>query len=226
MKGKITLFLLIGLFFMGVNNIKAQKKVKVEETSYSFSTGKQNALSVIVYNADEDAVKKIWSKKMKGFKAKVSKKKGEIFADNALIKDMSENTMDIYAKTEPTKDGNVILYVAFNLGGAYLNSSDHPDMYKKAAKMMERFSKDISIEILKDDIKEQEKILKKQVNEKEDLEKRNEKLKKDIENYKEKIKKAEKEIEENKKKREEKIKEIEAQQKKVDELKGKLNKID
>ncbi len=226
MKGKVTLFLLIGLFFIGGKNLQAQKKVKVEETSYSFSTGKQNALSVIVYNADEDAVKKIWAKKMKGYKAKVSKKKGEIFADNALIKDMSDNTVDIYARTEPTKDGNVILYVAFNLGGAYLNSSDHPDMYKKATKIMERFSKDISIEILKDEIKEQEKILKKQVNEKEDLEKRNEKLKKDIENYKEKIKKAEKEIEDNKKKKEEKIKEIEEQQKKVEDLKNKLNKID
>jgi hypothetical protein len=224
MKSKVIIFLFILAAFPLTKSV-AQKKIDVEETSYSFSTGKQNCLKVPVYEANENDVKKIWAKKMKSFKAKVSKQKGEIFADNALVKDISDNTIDIYAKTEQTKDNLVYLYVAFNLGGAYLNSSDHADMYKVAEKMLKKFSKDISVDVLSEKLKEQEKILKKKIGEKESLEKRNKNLKEDIEHYKEKIKKAEEEIKENEAKKEDKVKEIEAQQKVVDELKTKLSKI-
>jgi len=223
MRSKVIFFLLITFNFSILGY--SQKKIKVEETKYSFSTGKQNALKVPVYEAKPSEVEKIWSKKMKSFKAKVSKHGGEIFADNALIKDMSDNTMDIYAKVEDAGDNISYLYVAFNLGGAYLNSSDHSEMFKTAKKIMEKFSKEISKDVLSDKLKDQEKVLKSQVKEKESLEKKNKKLANDIENYKEKIKKAEKEIDENKKKKEEVEKKIEQQQKVVDELKAKLNKL-
>jgi len=223
---KITLFFVIGMFFLIKDEAFGQKKIKVEETMHSYSIGKHKSLKVIIFDADEEMVKKVWIKKMKAFKAKVSKKGDEIFADNALIKNISENTIDIYAQTKFNNDGNIVLFVAFNLGGAYLNSSDHPDMYKKAVKLMENFSKDISIEILEGKIKEREKILKKHEKEKEELEKRNERLKKDIENCKERINKNEKEIEDNKKQIEEKKQVLENEIKEIEALKIKLKKIE
>ncbi len=222
---KTKLFISIA-FLLFANFLPAQKPIKVEETKYGFSSGKQNALMVTIYEVPQKTVEKEWTKKMKKYKAKVSNKGGEIFADNALIKDISDNTIDIYAVAKETKDNEIEFYVGFNLGGAYLNSSDHPDKYKVAKNMLIRFSKDMSKEMLEDKIKDQEKILNKKINEKEKLEKENKKLAKDIENYKEKIKDAEKDIENNKKEKAEKLKEIEAQKKIVDELRDKLKKID
>ena len=82
----------------------AQKAIKVSSTSEKFSAGNVDAFSVDIYEADKDFVEKSWKKAMKKYKAKV-KIKSEIFADNALIKDMSENTVDVYAKIVEEKEG-------------------------------------------------------------------------------------------------------------------------
>ena len=80
------------------------EKIKVSEEHADINGGKQNALIVIIPDVEKRVVEKEWCRLMKGYDAKVSDKK-EIFADNALIKTMSANTVDVYAKLEETKEG-------------------------------------------------------------------------------------------------------------------------
>ena len=204
----------------------SQHKIKVEETSYGFSTGKQHALSVIVFESTTKDVSKAWQKKLKDFKGKISEKKGEIFADNALIKDFKDNnTVDIYSRFEETKDGNTKMFVAVDMGGAYLSSSDHPEKFKAMEKILHDFAKKISEDVVNKQIKDASKILAGLKDEQKDLTKKNEDLHQDIDNYNKKIKKAEEDIKTNLANQEAKKKEIEAQQKAVDALQEKLTGI-
>ena len=209
------IFLLI-LAFLSLN-IYAQKKIEVQETNASFDNGKHNALKVIIYEAKQKDVEKAWKSLMKDYNAKVNMKK-TIFADDATIKDMSENTIDIYATTDKTKDGDVILYVAFDLGGAYLSSSQHGDKFKTAKKIIHKFAVETTKDALKDKIKDAEKILGNKQKDQKNLEKENKKLHDDIENYKKKIEKAKEDIKENEKNQADKKKEVEEQQSIVNKL--------
>ncbi len=204
----------------------SQRKIEVKETSFGFSTGNQHALYVTVFETTSKDVSRAWQKKLRNFKGKVSEKKGEVFVDNALIKDFKDNnTVDIYTRFEDTKDGNTKMYVAVDMGGAYLSSSDHAEKFKTMKKILYDFAKEMSEEVVKEQIKGASKILSGFESEQKNLEKENENLHKDIENYKEKIKKAEESIKTNLTNQEAKKKEIEAQQKAVDALREKLKGI-
>ena len=216
---------LIALFFSFA--ISAQKKVTVKEGSHSFSSGSQNALYTTVYGATPDAVAKAWKKKMKNYKSKkVSIKKDEVFADNVLIKDLGDNnTVDVYAKIEKGKDDASIIYVAVNLGGVYLSSSDNADKYKAFSKMLKEFAIDASKAIVLEKVKAAEKELKKMKNKQENLINEKKNLENDIERCKEKIKKAEENIKKNTKAQEEQKKAIEKQIKVVEAIKAQLDQI-
>jgi len=203
-----------------------QHKIEVKETSYGFSTGKQYALYVTVFEAKPKDVAKAWQKRLRDFKGKNSEKKGEIFSDNAIIRDFNDNNaVDIYSNFKETKDGNTDMYVAVNLGGAYLSSSEHPEKYKVMKKILYDFAKKMSQDIVHQQIKDAEKLLAGLKSEQKKLIGKNENLRKNIADYKEKIKKCESDIKENLLNQEAKKKEIEAQHKIVDALNQKLKAI-
>lgn len=202
----------------------SQLEIKVNESNESFEAGTNNALVVNIFEADAKEVEKEWKKLMKDYKAKVSSKK-EVFADDATIKNISENTIDIYAYTKPGKDNDLQLVVGFDLGGAFLSSSLHPDKYTAAKKIVYNFAVNVTKEAIEGQQKEQEKVLKTMEKEKEDLIKAKEDLHKAIEDYKEKIAQAEKDIETNVKDQEEKVKEIETQQKVIEDIIAKVKAV-
>ncbi len=195
----------------------AQYEITVKESNESFSTGSQNALIVNIYESNVKDVEKGLKKLFKDYKAKVSVKK-EIFADDATIKDMSSNTVDIYATVKEGKENIIEVAVGFDLGGAYLSSSMHPNQFKVAKSMLYNFGVDMTKEAIKGQQKEAEKVLKTMEKDQEDLVKTNEDLHKAIEDYKEKIAKAEEDIEQNVKDQEEKTKEIEGQKATIEEI--------
>ena len=207
-----------------VASVSAQK-IKVKQESENLGGGSNPALTVVIYETDEKTVEKEWKSFMKKYDAKVSNSGGEIFADNAMIKAISPNTLDIYAKTKK-EDNGTRLYVAVNMGGAFMSPGQHSSETKTMEKMLEDFARDLAKESvaaqLKEAEKEQEKLEKKQ----EQLVKQNGNLHDDIEKYKEKIKKAEEETSENLKNQEESKKAIETHKKIVDEIKIKASKID
>lgn len=201
------------------------QKIQVSESSENIGGGSNNALVVTIYETDADEIEKEWKSLMKGYDAKVSSKDG-IFADNALIKSMGPNTMDIYAKTVKVKDKEVKLIVGFDLGGAYLSSSKHGDQYKEAKKIVHDFAVKMTKEGIGGQMKAAEKVLDKLTDQQKDLVKDQEGLQKDIEDYKAKIKKAEDDIVKNKSEQEKKKQEVEAQKKVVDAISQKQKAVD
>lgn len=201
--------------------------IKVRESNESFSNGGHNALSVTLYVTDANMVEKEWKSKIKDFGYdKSSEKSNEYFFDNVVIKDLGNNTMDIFSKvTEQKGEKSVTLTAAFDLGGAYLSSSEHKDKFEYVKKMMHDFAVKISKEELDDQIKAAGKVLSTIQGKQADLEKDNKGLADDITNYNQKIKKANEQIEQNKKDIETKKGEVAAQQKVVEGIKAKKESV-
>lgn len=199
-------------------------KVKVESKNEKINGGTHNCLVVTIYDATPSDIESEWKSKMKGYDAKVSGK-DEIFADNALIKSISENTVDVYAYTEKISDTETKFVVGFLLGETWLDSKNGAS-YSAAEKIV----KDFAIEQSKDGIavkrKAAEKLLADQQDDQADLEKKNKDLHEDIDEYNEKIKKAEADIKTNEEEQVKKKAEVEAQQKVVDELKSRENSVE
>ena len=200
-------------------------KIKVEEKNEKINGGTHNCLVVTIYDAKPEDIEKEWKSKMKGYDAKVSGK-DEIFADNALIKDISENTCDVYAYTEKINDNETKFVVGFLLGETWLNSKDNSSSYKAAEKIV----KDFAVQQTKDAIagkrKDAEKKLDDVKDDQSDLEKKNKELHEDIDEYNEKIKKAAEDIKTNETEQETKKKEVDDQQKVVDDLKSREDSVE
>ena len=203
----------------------AQRKIKVHEEKEKIANGTNNALVVTIYDSSQDEIEKAWKKLMKDYDAKISHKK-EIFADDALVKDISPNTMDIYAFTRKISDEEFEIAVAIDLGGAFLSSSEHSSKYKVMENILHKFAVETTTDAIEDKKKDAEKILDGMVKEKENLEKENEKLANQIEDYKNKISKNESDIEKNKSLKSDKEKEIEAQKKLVEEIAARAKAVD
>lgn len=207
-------------------NANAQKKIKVVEANETIGTGSNNALVITLYEASVSDVEKEWKSLMKDFNAKVSSSKGQMFADNALIKSMGANTMDVYSIVQDNKDGSLKLVVGFDLGGAYLSSSQHGAQFAEAKKIMHDFAVKTTKAAIGSQLKEAQKQQKDLEKTQADLVEDKADLEKDIESYKEKIKKAEADIQVNLKNQETKKAEIETQKKVVTAIDAKLKAVE
>ena len=203
------------LFFAFLFSAGFAQKIKVSESNANIGGGNNNALEVTLYSASVDQVEKAWKGEMKKMKGKITSKKGEYFVDDAEMKQMGENSFDLYARVEKEGDKDAKLIVAVDLGGAFMSSSAHAEQFKVMKGVIYDFAVETTKEIIGEEVKAQEKILADLEKDQKDLVKDNEKLHKDIEDYKKKIAEAEKAIEDNKKDQEKKKEEITAQQKAV-----------
>lgn len=211
--------LLIGIFTFA-------EKLKVQEKNEKIGGGNNNALVITIYEVSPDDIESKFKSVMKDYNAKVSSKDDGLFGDNAVIKEMGNNTVDIYARVEKVKDGESKLIVAFDLGGAFLNSSEHKDKYKIAEKIVYEFAIKITKDAISAVAKAEQKKLDNMNDDQKDLEKKSANLNDDIKEYEEKIKKAKEDLEKNKGEQEKKKTEIEAQKKVVDDVNKKLNAVE
>lgn len=225
---KLNLLVALICAFTGI--VSAQK-IDVRESNEKIGGGSHNALIVTIPGAKADDILDEWKSLMRNYDAKTSTKEG-VFADNALIKSMGTNTVDVYALVEKGKEGESKLIVAFDLGGAWLSSAQHGEQYKEARKIVQEFAIKMTKAAIAGQLKEQQKKLDGLADDQKDLEKDNKKLKEDIEEYKAKIKKAEEDIknaEDNIKKNEEaqgkKKAEIDAQKKVVEAVDAKQKDV-
>lgn len=222
MKKNLTLAIAAFIYFSGF-----AQKVKVKESNESIGEGSHNALVVTLYGVNPSDAEDEFKSFMKEYDGKRSSKGGAIFIDNALIKEMGANTVDIYGKANGKKgDPEITFIVAFDLGGAFLNSSEHKGQFNTAEKIV----KDFAVKAIKNAVEEQlkgaQKIESKLEDNQKDLEKENKSLNSDIEDYKAKIKRAEDDIVKNKSAQDQKKAEIEAQKKVVGDIETKLKAVD
>jgi len=194
------------------------------EAKKPMSQGENNALVIILPKAEEKVVCKEFEKFMKDRKAKVKsiKKSDEMFADDAKLESLSDNTVDVYSLATQKGD-DTELAIWFDLGGAYLNSGDYPEKYKNAKMMLNEFSEEVydiyiaeMLEFEEDKLKDLEGNLK-------DINKDQENSEDDIEKYLEKIEEEKAKIEEAKNMRIQVESDIESQKGVVSKVKSKLN---
>src|SRR5947208_748936 len=100
------------------------QKTKVTESNESIGGGNNPALSVTIYQAKAEDIEKEVKGLMKHYDAKVTSQNGGLFGDNAMIKKISNNTIDLYAKLEKVREGETRVIMAFDLGGVFLSSSN------------------------------------------------------------------------------------------------------
>lgn len=178
---------LIAFAVLFTSNVFAQ--ISVNEQKKNMSKGMNTAYILTFPEVETKTVEKAWKSFMKDYKAKpkLDKKTGEYFSDNAKIKSMSNNVVDVYSTLSKNVDSDTEMSVWFDLGGAYVNSETHPDQSAIVNEMLMRFSFESSKELAEAVIKAEEKQLGKLNG---DLKK----LGKDNKNYQEEIIKAEEKI--------------------------------
>lgn len=203
------------------------QKIKVKESNENIGGGNHNALTVTLYEINPSDAEDAFRSFIKKYDGKRSSKDGAIFSDHAMIKDMGNNTIDIYGKAQGKKgDPEITFVVAFDLGGAFLNSGDHKDQYKVAEQIVKEFAVKATKDAIEDKLKAAQKVQSNFEDEQKSLEKENKNLNDDIADYKQKITKAEQDIAKNKTDQDKKKAEIEAQKKVVSEIDKKLKAVE
>ena len=219
----------IVLFGLAVSlaTVALAQKIKVKESHEDIGGGSHNALTVTLYEISPDDAEEAFRSAMKKYDGKRSSKDGGVFVDHAMIKDMGNNTIDIYGKADGKKgDPEIRFIIAFDLGGAFLNSGDHKDQYKVAEQIVKDFAVKATKDAIEDKLKAAEKIQSGFEDEQKSLEKDQKRAESDIEDYKNKIKKAEDDIAKSKADQEKKKGEIEAQKKVVADIDKKLKAVE
>ena len=212
-KNTILFIAFVFVAFLNVN-LSAQEVSEVRE---SMSEGSKNALVLELPKTDAKTVEKAWTKYLKDLdgKTKKNKKTNEIFTDNAMIKTMSKNTVDIYSKVQSKGEGSR-LTVWVDLGGAFLASETHPEQYGVASEMLNDFSANISIAKAEEVLDVEEDALNDEEDKLKKLDKETADMKSKIEDYKKKIKELEAEIVKNDEKRKGQAKNVETQKVKTE----------
>jgi hypothetical protein len=152
----LTAFMTLGLF-----NLQAQQDIIVNEIMEYMSQGEKTGFEVAILDAEPKDVETSWMKLMKKYKAKVvnSKKSVEIFSDNAMIPQVSANTVDIYSIASKTSYGTR-LAVFVDLGGAFISSQDHEVAFGTFEQFLRDFAHEEAIRVVEEELKTQQNILK------------------------------------------------------------------
>lgn len=202
----------------------AQNKITVKEDVVAIDGTSRNSLTVMLVGSNTDDVKKAWKKKLKELKGKVSDKT-IILGDDCKMKEMGDNTFDIYSLVEDATDKGVRLVAAFDLGGAYLSTAAHPDKYPAAEKFVYEFAVEEAKSVVSIEIETAQKILSGFEKELAGLEKDKSGHESDIKDYEKKIEDAKTEIEKNVANQAKKKTEIEGMKAALTDLEVKLKNI-
>ena len=214
---------LLTLVFFISNLLNAQ----VSEEEKSMSLGVKNALVLELPGTTEKIVEKQWKKYAKKYKGKTkrNKKADEYFTDNAEIVSINgANTLDLYYRVVAT--GETVYFTSwYDLGGTYLNSTEHPDQYTEAEKILMRFAIEVAKEMTRRELDDEEDKAKKLEKQLKRLQNDNSKYHKSIEKARQTIAENESKIETNVIEQEDTNKQIELQREVIDGVKQRLSDL-
>ena len=163
---------------------------QVSEEEKAMSQGINNAVVVNIPETNTKIAEKVWKDYAKQFsgKTKRNRKSEEWVTSGGKIAGIGGvKEMTLYTQIQSdNEEVEVSLWVPMEEG--YLTSTDYPEEYKEAEKIMNDYALEVRIETVKQELKGEEKTLEKHER---DLKK----LKKDNEGYHKDIENAEKDIE-------------------------------
>ncbi len=215
---KTFLFLLINVVFF--TSTGSAQKIKVAERTANLGGSVHNALAVPVFEADEKTILKEWKSLLRHYGAKSAMLGTEPFGDNAVIKDISNNTIDIYWRVEKGAS-NTIVMASYDLGGAFLSASTHSKEYRVIETIMYDFALNLTRKTIATQQRDAQRESEKRDRKLNRLVSDNQDLHKDIENHKLGIKTAEDNIVLNITAQKEAKELLDAQNKTLEEIKAK-----
>ncbi len=201
--------------------LKAQPEIEVQESSADFNGDSRNALSVMVYGEVHDEVENKARKTFRGW-GNVKNREAPLFIKEAENDDISDMPFNFYLKVEEQDDSTQKVFAAVNLGGAWLNSSDHSDGYDALSARLREFAVRVTKEAMEGVVEKEQKKLEELQNKLEDISDEKADEQGNIEDKKETIEKAKKTIEEAKSAIEDAEKRIEELDKKIKEQEEKI----
>ncbi|MBU3659797.1 MAG: hypothetical protein FGM14_08015 [Flavobacteriales bacterium] len=208
---KSILFLVSVLMSMSVWS----QQVSLIQENQTFTVGNKNAYVLSIPYASKIQIEEELKKYLKDF-GKAKSSKGEYTVLLGKDKSISDKAFDIYARVMTAKDGSPIAVFAVDLGGAFMNSREHPNQSQGFEQSLLKFGKECASKAIDKEVETEKGALKALEKEQKSLEKELGSFEKDIENYNKRIKEAEKKISE--------IKAI--QNKKKDAFKAQESKIE
>ncbi len=220
---RLVLITVFALNFLFPNSLLAQH-YQIKEGRYPMSKGTQPGFEITLPGVDEKVAREEIKKWMNQFKGKTGTKKGEIYSDNAIIPEISDHPVDIYAVVKKTKDGSVV-YVFFDLGGSFLNPNDHKDKFNVVKRMLDKLGKNLVKADLEAKIKATEREIKNTEKDLNTLKKQQERLENKIKDCEQTIKESKEALKENAKQQEETEKMLQQKRQQLKELQEKLKNI-
>ena len=201
------------------------QSIKVKESNYDFSTAQNvNALVVEIPYVSQDFIEGKIKKLFKGLgKHKESKK--EHIAMMVELKDFGKMPFNAYAVSSISNNELISVRFGFDLGGAYLNSKDHPEKYKVIEKIIEDFASKSVKSWVENIVHDENKRLIILEQEQKKLVKRKEILEKEIKDFERKIDDNKNSIKENLESQSAKKSEIETQKKQVELVEKQLKSL-
>ena len=149
--------------FMSVAfNSNAQQTFVVNEIYAYMSKGQNTGFEIPLQDAKpEDTINsfKKFISKYKGKFVSPSKKSPEGFIDNALIKEVSANTVDMYFTSQATEYGSKLI-VFVDLGGAFLGSQNQAMGFGAMQNILKEFARQQAVTVSEEQVKVEEKALK------------------------------------------------------------------
>ncbi|MEM9846534.1 MAG: hypothetical protein AAF847_01500 [Bacteroidota bacterium] len=216
-----------GFLFIIFSFVLSSTFAQINEAKQLLNGREQHAFSLVLPKTEQKEVEKAWIKFVKAYKGKTKadKKTGVIFTDNASLKAMSNNTVDVHAQVQPNGDAT-ILTVWYNLGGAYLNTEMHPTSVPTGKDIINDFALTVSRAAIEEMLAAEEDTLKELQKEQDKLKKEQKAYEEEITKCEEKIKIAKENIVKNEQAQASQKEKIEAQKKEVDAVKEKLKRVE
>jgi hypothetical protein len=211
------------LLFLLTSTLAAQD---VRSSKAIMSLGNQEAFYIQIDGADTKTTENIWKSYTKDMgKTRHNKKAKEFFTPGAVVSLIRPGqALDLYASH---KEGvnQTTTYVWFDIGGAFANPKDHPELTKGIDLFMTEFYFAVKRAVFEGMLKEEEKSLDNLNKDLNRLVRQNESLHKDIEKFQDAILKAERDIENNILDQEAKNMEIENKRKDIEKVIFRINNL-
>lgn len=200
------------------------QKVSIEQSLDQVGEGYNPTFRIKIPHATEKVMEKRWTGFLKDNDAKVRTSKGQIKGENAVIKGIGPEILQIHSRLIEDEDG-VLLKVAVVKGAAYVSPTADPEYCKRLESLLYDFAMTQSKEGLNKKIEIAAELLEDSQDDQKNLIKTNERLAQDNENMKKRIAENENTIEENKKKSEDLKVKIQGQEKSLEILRGKFTEL-
>lgn len=211
-------------------SISARQAVaQITMADEEMSQGIQPAFIVELETDDSRLVSKVWDKFMDDYGGRTKRVKGgggEQLTTGANIAAINAGKpMEIYSKTEKSKDGITTHKVWIKVGDAFLDKYNNPEAYQEAVKVLQNFILEVRIAKTNEELDDAEKKLRQLENDLDRLKRQNDSYHRDIENYEKKIEEAKERIKKNEEQQKETAKNLELQKQILEEIRQRLKDL-